>query len=75
MSILLVPLIAMQFSTAVQWTWMDFVVAGGLLITSTVLIELILRTKQHGKQRTLLILLVLLTLLIFWGEMAVGILK
>lgn len=72
LSVLLLPLIFMQFSSEAQWSMMDFVVAGGLLITAALLIELILLTKQHGKQKTILILLVLLALLLFWAELAVG---
>ena len=73
-SILLAPLIAMQFSTEVQWTAGDFIIAAILLSSFALLIEFLIRNKQQGKRRTVLILLAILTLLLLWGEMAVGLL-
>ena len=73
-SILLAPLIAMQFSTEVQWTAGDFIIAPILLSSFALLIEFLIRKKQQGKRRTVLILLAILTLLLLWGEMAVGLL-
>ncbi|MBC8464370.1 MAG: hypothetical protein H8D62_01710 [Bacteroidetes bacterium] len=72
-SVLLLPLIGMQFSNEVHWTLMDFIVAGGLLTIFALLIELIICKTQQGKQRTILILLITLALLLLWAEMAVGI--
>ena len=73
-SILLAPLIAMQFSTEVQWTAEDFIIAAILLSSFALLIEFLIRKKQQGKRRNVLILLAILTLLLLWGEMAVGLL-
>ena len=73
-SILLAPLIAMQFSTEVQWTAGDFIIAAILLSSFALLIEFLIRKKQQGKRRTAIILLAILTLLLLWGEMAVGLL-
>ena len=73
-SILLAPLIAMQFSTEVQWTAGDFIIAAILLSSFALLIEFLIRKKQQGKRRTVLILLAILTLILLWGEMAVGLL-
>ena len=72
-SILLAPLIAMQFSTEVQWTAGDFIIAAILLSFFFLLIEFLIHKTQQGKRRTVLILLAILTLLLLWGEMAVGI--
>ena len=73
-SILLAPLIAMQFSTEVQWTAGDFIIAAILLSSFALLIEFLIRKKQQCQCRTVLILLAILTLLLLWGEMAVGLL-
>ena len=51
-SILLAPLIAMQFSTEVQWTAGDFIIAAILLSSFALLIEFLIRKKQQGKRRT-----------------------
>ena len=73
-SILLATLIAMQFSTEVQWTAGDFIIAAILLSSFALLIEFLIRKKQQCQCRTVLILLAILTLLLLWGEMAVGLL-
>lgn len=72
-SILLTPLIAMQFSTEVLWTAGDFIIATILLSSFTLLIEFVIRKTQAGKGRTIIILFVIFTLLLLWAEMAVGI--
>lgn len=45
-SILLAPVIAMQFSTEVQWTAGDFIIAAILLSSFALLIEFLIRKKQ-----------------------------
>lgn len=70
--LLLIPFIAMQVSAAVQWTLGDFVVAGALLLTTGLLIELVLRKVTQRRHRILLCLIVLLVLLLTWAELAVG---
>ena len=63
-----------QFSTEVQWTAGDFIIAAILLSSFALLIGFSIRKKQQGKRRTAIILLAILTLLLLWGEMAVGLL-
>ena len=41
--LLLIPLIAMQFTDEVNWTLFDFVIAGALLFGTGLLSELIMR--------------------------------
>lgn len=71
--LLLLPLIAMQFTNKVNWTLSDFVIAGGLLLFTGLLIEFVLRKVTKTKNRILLTLGILLLLLVLWAEMAVGI--
>lgn len=71
--ILLIPLIAMQFTNEVNWTLFDFIVAGGLLLGTGLIIDLVLRKIKNVKFRIVLLLIILLALLLIWAEMAVGI--
>lgn len=71
--LLLLPFIAMQFTTEVHWTPLDFLVMGGLLATTGAAIEIILRTFKTKKQRVLLSLVTLFLFLLTWAELAVGI--
>ena len=72
-ALLMVPLIAMQFTTEVNWTWFDFVVAGILLYGTGLLCELVLRKVRDTGRRFLVIGIVLVVLFLVWAELAVGI--
>ena len=71
--VLLIPLVAMQFTSEVQWTASDFVVAGFLLFGTGLLVEMVLRKTKKGTRRILAVLGVLFLLLLVWLELAVGI--
>lgn len=71
--LLLIPLIAMQFSNAVNWKVIDFVIMGILLLGTGLLCELVLRKVKSAKSRLLLCAAVLLTFLLIWAQLAVGI--
>ncbi len=72
-SILLIPLIAMKFTSEVNWKISDFIVAGILLLGAGASLEFILRKIKSSKNRLILILVVLLALSLIWAELAVGI--
>lgn len=71
--ILLIPLIAMQFTNEVNWTLLDFVVAGILLFGTGLLCELVIRKVNKIKYRIVICLVLLVILLLIWAELAVGI--
>ena len=71
--ILLIPFIAMQFTEEVSWTVSDFIVMGILLLGTGLLFELVLRKVTKIKYRTFLLVAIILTFLLVWAELAVGI--
>lgn len=71
--ILLLPLVAMQFTNEVNWSVFDFVVAGILLFGICGVIELALRKINTINQRVWVVLGILLVLFLIWAELAVGI--
>lgn len=71
--ILLIPMVAMQFTNEVNWTLSDFMVAGILLFGVITIIEIILRITKKQQYRTLLIIGILAVALLLWMELAVGI--
>ncbi|MCC6817056.1 MAG: hypothetical protein IT267_11645 [Saprospiraceae bacterium] len=73
--LLLIPLILMQFSKAVDWKISDFIVMGVLLIGTGLLCGLVLRKAKNVKQKIVLCGLIFLIFLIIWVELAVGILN
>jgi hypothetical protein len=72
-AILLVPLLAMQFTREVNWSLGDFVVAGMLLMGTGLLFDLAARKIQTRKARVTIIGAIALCFLLVWVEMAVGI--
>lgn len=72
-ALLLIPLIAMQFTNDVHWKPLDFVVAGILLLGTVIILEFILRKIKSRKMRIGLSVTLLLLLLLIWAELAVGI--
>lgn len=71
--ILLVPLIAMQFTSEVNWTLGDFVVAGALLLGTGLSFELAMRRTGNAAYRAGAFLALGTTLLLVWVNLAVGI--
>ncbi len=71
--LLLLPLIAMQFTSEVNWNLMDFVIAGVLLFGTTLLIELVMRKIKTSKYKVAISIFILIVFLVTWAELAVGI--
>ena len=71
--ILSIPFVAMQFTKEVNWTLSDFVIMGGLLFTTTFIIDLTLKKFKTLKSRLILVSLFLIVLMLVWAELAVGI--
>ena len=71
--ILLIPFTAMQFSDEVNWSLSDFILAGGLLLGTGFMCELVLRKVQQTRLRIAICLTLLVILLLIWAELAVGI--
>lgn len=71
--LLMVPLVAMQFTSEVQWNGFDFLAAGLLLMGAGLACELVIRLFTTWKTRILFIGLVMLVLMLVWIELAVGI--
>ncbi|HEY1114294.1 MAG TPA: hypothetical protein VGE66_12065 [Chitinophagaceae bacterium] len=71
--LLLIPFVAMQFNSGVNWSSFDFIVAGVLLLGTGLLCELVLRLVKKPSQRLLIVGFILLALFLVWAELAVGI--
>jgi ABC-type cobalt transport system substrate-binding protein len=71
--LLLIPFIAMQFSPEVNWSGNDFILMGGLLLTTGLACELVMRKVKKLEQRVIICGIILLALFLIWVELAVGI--
>lgn len=72
-TLLLIPLTAMFFTSEVNWSPFDFLIAGLLLFSASFGCEWILRKTQNMRNRILFISLTLFVIFIIWAELAVGI--
>ncbi len=71
--LLLVPLIAMLFTSEVNWSIFDFLVAGTLLLGTGLACELVLRKVKISGYRIAICLFIVAILMLVWAELAVGI--
>lgn len=71
--ILLVPLVAMQFTDEVAWDLTDFAVMGALLLGTGFTYEVIARNMRKTAHRVILGIVLLSAFLLVWADLAVGI--
>ena len=71
--LLLIPLIAMQFSSEVVWTTSDFIIMGILLLVTGLGIDLVLRKVSNSKNRLIISGIILAVFFMIWAELAVGV--
>jgi peptidoglycan/LPS O-acetylase OafA/YrhL len=70
---LLIPLIAMQFTDEVNWTLFDFIAAAVLLLGTGLMCELVMRKIKKIRLRIAICAALLIMLLLIWAELAIGI--
>lgn len=71
--LLLIPLIAMQFTNEVDWSALDFIIMGFLMLGTGLLCELILRKVKNVRTRIIICGIIIIGFLLVWAELAVGI--
>lgn len=70
--LLAVPLVAMQFTSEVNWSVSDFIVMGSLIFGTGVLAMLVLRSAEHLAYRAGMMIMIGATFLMIWVNLAVG---
>ena len=70
--LLLIPLIAMQLTNEVNWSFFDFIIMGALLTITGLLIGIILKKVNNSKNRRILIVTIVMIFFLIWAELAVG---
>ena len=73
LAMLLIPLIAMNYSDEVHWTLIDFAIMGVLLLVAGMWTQRVVKRVKSFPRRATYIILVLLLFLLVWAELAVGI--
>ncbi len=72
-ALLLVSLVAMQFTDEVDWQGADFVMASVWLFGGGGLVELAMRKTKNRRSRMVWLSIVLVVIFLVWIEMAVGV--
>lgn len=73
LALLLLPLIAMQFTSEVAWDGADFIFAGVMFAVTGGMIELGARMRRNNAYRVAVAIAVLSGLVLVWINLAVGI--
>ena len=73
MILLVFPLIGNLVSTAVNWSWFDFMVMGSLLLGLGLSTSFVLKKFKQSPNRLSYILAVIIVFLLIWAELAVGV--
>ena len=68
-ALLLIPFVAMKFTSEVNWTPFDFAVMGFLLLMTGIAIEVALRILKTKWMRIAAVVVVLFGFLMVWGTL------
>ena len=71
--LLLIPLIGMAITDAINWSAFDFIIMGSLLIALSIGINLVSTRVKNLKNRFLYIGILVLIFMLIWAELAVGV--
>ena len=72
LSLLLIPLIVMSFTDAINWTIADFIIVGSLLVGTGLVSEIVMRKVKNINYKAGLIVVILIIVFLMWIELAVG---
>lgn len=71
--ILLIPLVAMQFTDKVNWGPFDFIIIGILLLGTGLAYEVLAKRTETASRRAVIAIVLAGILFLIWVELAVGI--
>ena len=69
--VLLIPLIAMQFTKQVSWQIGDFIVAGALLLSSGFCYEIVTKKSSNKVKKTFIGVTIFASLALVWASLAI----
>ena len=73
--LLSIPLIAMQLTDEVNWSFFDFIIMGALLTITGLMIGIVLKKVKYYKYREVFIVIIVIIVMMFlliWAELGVG---
>ena len=70
--ILLIPMMAMQFTDEVNWSFLDFIIMGIMLSITGLALGIIIKKIKDYKYRNIFITIIVMIFLLIWAELGVG---
>ena len=70
--LLLIPMIAMQLTDEVNWSFFDFIIMGVMLSITGLAIGIIIKKIKYSKYRNIFITIIVMIFLLIWAELGVG---
>ena len=70
--LLLIPMIAMQLTDEVNWSFFDFIIMGIMLSITGLALGIIIKKIKYYKYRNIFIAIIIMIFLLIWTELGVG---
>ena len=70
--LLSIPLIVMQLTDEVNWSFFDFIIMGIMLSITGLALGIITKKIKYYKYRNIFIAIIIMIFLLIWAELAVG---
>ena len=70
--LLSIPLIAMQLTDEVNWSFFDFLIMGIMLSITGLALGIIIKKIKYHKYRNIFIAIIIMIFVLIWAELGVG---
>ena len=73
--LLLIPIIAMQLTDEVNWSFFDFIIMGAMLSIASIVMEIVIKKVKYHKYRNIFITIIVMIFILIWAELGVGLFR
>jgi len=70
--LLFIPMLAMQLTDEVNWSFFDFIIMGIMLFITGLTLGIIIKKIKYHKYRNIFIAIIIIIFLFIWAELGVG---
>ena len=70
--LLLIPIIVMQLTDEVNWSFFDFIIMGIMLSITGLSLRIIIKKIKYYKYRNIFIAIIVMIFILIWAELGVG---
>jgi len=73
--LLLIPIIAMQLTDELNWSFFDFIIMGAMLSIASIVMEIVIKKVKYHKYRNIFITIIVMIFILIWAELGVGLFR